>query len=121
MREIKFRANIKWAREIYEVQSLYLEDEYVILTVWEFNEGKTIIKKLSEINLMQYTWLKDKNWKEIYEGDIVNNELNPKWFEIEWSKYWWFDFFCDWRYSQDWKDWEIIWNIYENKDLLNND
>lgn len=77
--------------------------------------------------LMQYTGLKDKNGKEIYEGDILkmpsfNPELNIVRFDrggfylepitgIE-SHFW-----SDIKYAED-DGSEVIGNIYENPELL---
>jgi uncharacterized phage protein (TIGR01671 family) len=64
MREIKFRA---WDSEYKEmIRPLEYED------LSDYIEG--MICSYGEENLMQYTGLKDKNGKEIYEGDIVNYE-----------------------------------------------
>jgi uncharacterized phage protein (TIGR01671 family) len=82
------------------------------------------------IILMQYTWLKDKNGKEIYEGDVVEYERND-WYDTEIVKcevkyiapyfsFWWSiktypnkDFLPKVPYEM-----EIKWNIYENPELL---
>ena len=63
MREIKFRL---WEDG---------EMEYdVRFTGEDMSFNNEIIKKGS--NLMQYTGLKDKEGKEIYEGDIIKQELS---------------------------------------------
>lgn len=76
---------------------------------------------------MQYTWLKDKNGKEIYEGDIVN--LFPEYDDMEVAYeilYNWCSFKINcWStpYNNNLEEInykiEVIWNIYENPELLN--
>jgi len=109
MREIKFEF---WASH---TEKMITMKEAIEEWTLEF-----ILRKSDTFKVRQYTWLKDKNWKEIYEMDIVN---------CQWGNY--EVFFIDWifytkskhiqipLYSLPVK--EIIWNIYENPNLLNND
>lgn len=69
MREIKFRAWEKDLKEIIPVDDINFQRRQVNTQhVWRFFE---------EVELMQFTGLKDKNGKEIYEGDIVTSEEYP--------------------------------------------
>jgi hypothetical protein len=88
-------------------------------------------------NTMQYTWIKDRNWKEIYEWDILEWlcwVLFEVYYEF-WDKYmsWiWFDLRVIKEHDKepciDTSDMKtartirqrckIIWNIYENPELL---
>jgi len=78
-REIKFRAwngNYKQMKEVFGTD---LKGKRVFLDInlmswWMFNHCK----------LMQYTELKDKNGKEVYEGDIVQDS-NGKRYVIKWG------------------------------------
>ena len=80
--------------------------------------------------VMQYTWLKDKHWKEIYEWDIIKYKTNKIQFSlVQWISDW-FKIVKKisptstrtstlWHFITEYQC-EIIWNIYENPDLLTN-
>jgi len=114
MREIKFRA---WDKE--DKKMLYgIEREYD----YKLGEGDCFGDFLDNKEwyvVMQFTDLKDKNGKEIYEGDIVKQHFyNSMWFDVidkvEIDSL----FGVNLRTGIKDCEWEIIGNIYENPKLL---
>jgi uncharacterized phage protein (TIGR01671 family) len=75
-REVKFRALEKNLKEIIPVHNINFVNRMI-------NTGSAW-RLFDEIELMQYTGLKDKNGNEIYEGDIVSGES----YETSMARHW---------------------------------
>lgn len=101
-REIKFRAWDKRDKEMINIKNWYWFEELGIMELDDEN-GRDYI-------FMQFTGLKDKKGKEIYEGDIIKTSVGNE--EVEWLSVGW-SLLC----RDD--DIKVIGNIYENPNLLN--
>lgn len=132
MREIKFRAWLKEDKKMENVKTMDFTDKTIrCLKKNEFINAY-LLRRVSfdDVELMQYTGLRDKNGKEIYEGDIIKykfpydkriKHISPvKFLETEAS------FGIKDRYGNEIplytisanNYFEVIGNIYENKNLL---
>ena len=87
-----------------------------------FNVNLFDIGDLPNVELMQYTGVKDKNGKEIYEGDIIICKYGPQIaMEVKWVDE---GFRTLGKYDGDnyvgfvKNNAEVIGNVYENKNLL---
>ena len=102
----------------------------VVMISWVGKEvilsGKGGSIGLEDCELLQYTGLKDKRGKEIYEGDILKcpQPLDDNLFEVG-HVYWCSDsagYYVETNLSNDelsaFTDGEVIGNIYENPELL---
>ena len=144
MREIKFRAWDKEGKRMLSISEIDFHQKH-IWGVWRESDIRQGNYKLlfDECILMQFTGLKDKNGKEIYEGDIVKYKhitgfnaeedyeqgADDMGSESEYIKAIEFKngefyprpagYFPDDGYYA-WRNWdfEVIGNVYENPELL---
>ena len=123
-REIKFRAWLKEDKKMENVKTMDFTDKSI--QYLEKNEfiNAYLLRRVSfdDVELMQYTGVKDRNGKEIYEGDIIICKYGPQIaMEVKWVDE---GFRTLGKYDGDnyvgfvKNNAEVIRNIYENKNLL---
>ncbi len=120
MREIKFRAWDKNRRTMVNGGSFFDVSQTQGVDRWVF--GMDVFNHPDNVELMQYTGLKDKNGKDIYEGDIV------RWWDSSISKIFYnqntasFNPITEIGNIVDMitERFEVIGNIYQNPELLDN-
>ncbi len=153
MREIKFRA---WDRVAKKFLLPYPDGFHILgettcfdlmgMQLKERSPDKSVLELINDVEIIQYTGLKDKNGVEIYEGDVVqwnapygsiaevkfgvwDNGIEYDGREGGYGWYTTFDYIHTTRRGKEYKHtqagslldsyFEVIGNIYENGDLLN--
>jgi uncharacterized phage protein (TIGR01671 family) len=123
-REIKFRA---WDKD----KKCMIYGSFLWYLTFDGRVLRTDLSEAKNIELMQFTGLKDKNGAEIYEGDLLKKKDAEKPRVVKWTDqngaYFVLSNSIDKKV--DWDDcltdeqikiygYEIIGNIYENPELL---
>lgn len=135
MREIKFRAWDRQEKIMIAIGFHVFGEVHAFAAIechcHETRRDKDTLERLNDIEVMQFTGLKDKNGKEIYEGDIIrayqsdgSQVLHSISYSNEEAR---FIVSCigygnlsggfDKRWIEEFGK-EIIGNIYENPELL---
>nr|DAL04152.1 MAG TPA: YopX protein [Caudoviricetes sp.] len=135
MNNLKFRAYIKSIQKIVDVTEIDLKNKMATLDIAtnEVNPDFSFWWKetelpFSDIVIMQSTGLFDKNEVEIYEGDIIDvgtripflnkiqrDEETAYLKLVPLDKRWTESYFTNF---EDKSRYEVVGNIYENKELL---
>lgn len=126
----KYRAWDKETQTMLDVSLIDFKKSVLVGEHWDF--GETNFINFDDIHLMQSTGLKDKNGKEIFEGDIIRYNIDVV--DIKRHPTLGFYTVLDGRegffgdgmsiddFEEDAKEFsktaEIIGNIYENPELL---
>ena len=130
-RKIKYRAWLKEEKKMVNVETIDFTDKS--MQYLEKNEiiDAYLLRRIifDDVELMQYTGIKDKNGKEIYEGDIVLiriDKTNILHKTVVKFKHGAFivdiigdnDYIYLFHFGFNKDDFEVVGNIYENHKLL---
>ena len=130
MREIRFRIwddkRKEWVHDTEHAVNL-LGETIIMGEILRRPDDKFVtLEEMNDLVVMQYTGLKDKNGKEIYEDDIICDGHSLK-ARVVWDAEW-----AAWgtlygpnpagytrgrHIDESWATYEVIGNIYENPEL----
>ena len=121
-REIKFRAFIKSLKWIVPVEMIDFSSRTVEVDLSDGN-GDTSEYGFDEIELMQFTGLKDENGREIWESDtVLAGGIHYEVYQHP-SGDWQAGGLSIWEQSGEYSEeneWEVVGNVFDNPELMEN-